>query len=159
MDPIVLQVNGEERKVGGDGDRTLLEVLRDDLGLTGTKYGCGEGQCGACTVLVDGNAQRSCQVVLRAADRRSVRTIEGVANGDVLHPLQQAFLDRGALQCGFCTPGMIVAASALLQRDPNPDAAAIRAALQGNLCRCGCYARIVAAVQHAAGAAKNGGGR
>ncbi len=158
-DPIVLQVNGEERRLDSDVDRTLLEVLRDDLGLTGTKYGCGEGQCGACTVLVDGSEQRSCQMKVGTADGRKIRTIEGIATGDQLHPLQQAFLEHGALQCGFCTPGMIVAAAALLQRNQEPDAAAIRRALQGNVCRCGCHARIVAAVQHAARAAKNGGGR
>jgi aerobic-type carbon monoxide dehydrogenase small subunit (CoxS/CutS family) len=157
--PIVLRVNGAERRVETDLDRTLLEVLRDDFGLTGTKYGCGEGQCGACTVLVDGLDQRSCQVKVGSADGRTVCTIEGLATGERLHPLQQAFLDHGALQCGFCTPGMIVAAAALLQRNPDPDAAAIRRALHGNLCRCGCYPRIVAAVQAAARAAKNGGGR
>jgi aerobic-type carbon monoxide dehydrogenase small subunit (CoxS/CutS family) len=158
-DPIVIHVNGEERRVEVDLDRTLLEVLRDDLGLHGTKYGCGEGQCGACTVLVDGNEQRSCQLKVGTVDGRAVRTIEGLANGDRLHPLQQAFLDQGALQCGFCTSGMIVAAAALLQRNANPDAAAIRRALHGNLCRCGCYPRIVAAVQQAARAGKNGGDR
>jgi aerobic-type carbon monoxide dehydrogenase small subunit (CoxS/CutS family) len=158
-DPIVLQVNGEERRLESDVERTLLEVLRDDLGLTGTKYGCGEGQCGACTVLLDGQEQRSCQVKLGTADGRSVRTIEGFASGEQLHPLQQAFLDHSALQCGFCTSGMIVAAAALLARNKAPDAAAIRRALHGNLCRCGCYPRIVAAVQQAAGAKQDGGGR
>jgi len=127
--------------------------------LTGTKYGCGEGQCGACTVLVDGNEQRSCQLRVGTLDGRAVRTIEGLANGDRLHPLQQAFLDHGALQCGFCTPGMIVAAAALLQRNANPDVAAIRRALHGNLRHCGCYPRIVAAVQQAARAGRNGGDR
>ncbi len=158
-DAIVLHVNGQERRVDGGPERSLLEVLRDELALTGTKYGCGEGQCGACTVLVDGHATRSCQVPVATADGRRVRTIEGVADGDRLQPLQQAFLDHGALQCGFCTPGMIVAATALLERVPSPDAQAVRRALQGNLCRCGCYPRIVAAVLQAARAGGAGGGR
>jgi aerobic-type carbon monoxide dehydrogenase small subunit (CoxS/CutS family) len=159
VEPIVVHVNGEERRVAGDPDRSLLEVLRDELALTGTKYGCGEGQCGACTVQVDGHATRSCQVPVGTVHGQRVRTIEGVADGERLHPLQQAFLDLGALQCGFCTPGMVVAAEALLRRTPDPDAAAIRRALHGNLCRCGCYPRIVAAVQRAAKALRAGGGR
>jgi isoquinoline 1-oxidoreductase alpha subunit len=159
MPRLELTVNGTVRRVEVDGSESLLSLLRDSLDMTGTKYGCGEAQCGACTVLVDGNEQRSCQLKVGTVDGRAVRTIEGLANGDRLHPLQQAFLDQGALQCGFCTSGMIVAAAALLQRNANPDAAAIRRALHGNLCRCGCYPRIVAAVQQAARAGKNGGDR
>jgi len=151
-DPIVLSVNGREHRLELEPGRTLLEVLRDDLGLTGTKYGCGEGQCGACTVLLDGQDTRSCQVPVGTADGRAIRTIEGLADGDRLHPLQQAFLDHGALQCGYCTAGMIVSAAALLLRSKKPDAAAIRRALHGNLCRCGTYPRIVAAVMQAAAA-------
>jgi aerobic-type carbon monoxide dehydrogenase small subunit (CoxS/CutS family) len=159
-DPIVLHLNGSEHRLDVDPGRTLLEVLRDELGMTGTKYGCGEGQCGACTVLVDGQDQRSCQVLVGTADGRQVRTIEGFADGERLHPLQQAFLDAGAMQCGYCTSGMIVAAAALLQRNPSPDERAIRRALHGNLCRCGTHARIVAAVLRCARGAKgNGGGR
>jgi aerobic-type carbon monoxide dehydrogenase small subunit (CoxS/CutS family) len=158
VDPIVLRVNGGEQRLDVDPEATLLEVLRDQLGLTGTKYGCGEGQCGACTVLLDGQEQRSCQLPAGAADGRAVRTIEGFADGERLHPLQQAFLDHGAMQCGYCTSGMIVAAAALLARNPAPDERAIRRALHGNLCRCGCYPRIVAAVQQCARTAGKGSG-
>lgn len=156
--PLVLQVNGAEHRLDVDPERTLLEVLRDELGLTGAKYGCGEGQCGACTVLLDGAAVRSCLLPAGAARDKAVRTIEGLAAGGVLDPLQQAFLDHGALQCGYCTPGMILQSKALLAREPAPDRDAIRTALQGNLCRCGCHRAIVDAVQ-AAVTAHQGGGR
>ncbi len=149
-EPIVLTVNGHEHRLEVDPGRSLLEVLRDDLGLTGTKYGCGEGQCGACTVLLDGAPTRACLLTVGAAAPRTIRTIEGLAAGADLHPVQQAFLDAGALQCGYCTPGMVMASVALLARDKNPSDADVRQALQGHLCRCGTYQRIVAAVTTAA---------
>jgi aerobic-type carbon monoxide dehydrogenase small subunit (CoxS/CutS family) len=132
----------------------LLWVLRTDLGHTGPKYGCGEGFCGACTVLVDGKPTFSCQFPLAKAEGKSVLTIEGLARGGRLHPLQQAFIDHGALQCGYCTSGMILQAYALLLRKPNPTETEIADALEGNLCRCGTYNRIIAAVQTAAKAMK-----
>jgi len=144
-----LRVNGVERSVALDPDRHLLYVLREELGLTGTKYGCGEGECGACTVLLDGVAVRACQTRIGEAAGRSVTTIEGLANARDLHPVQEAFIDAGAFQCGFCTPGMIVAATALLSRNPRPSDAEIRAALDGNLCRCGGYLRILDAIERA----------
>src|SRR5262249_59078777 len=116
-----LIVNGSKRPLSADADRTLLSVLRDDLQLTGCKYGCGEGQCGACTVLIDGQRRRSCTKSVGAAEGKPIRTIEGLASGEKLHPLQQAFLDVGALQCGYCTPGMLMTATALLARNPEPD--------------------------------------
>ena len=121
---------------------------------TGTKYGCGEGYCGFCTVLVDGKPERSCQPPISKVDGRSVLTIEGLANGGRLHPLQQAFVDNGALQCGYCTPGKILEAYALLLRKPNPTEAEIADALEGNICRCGTYNRIIAAVRQASQAMK-----
>lgn len=144
-----LRVNGVDRPVALDPDRNLLYVLREELGLTGTKYGCGEGECGACKVLVDGVAVRACQTRVGEAVGRSVTTIEGLANGDRLHPVQQAFIDAGAFQCGFCTPGMILATAALLARTPHPSDPEVRAALDGNLCRCGGYLRILDAVERA----------
>jgi isoquinoline 1-oxidoreductase alpha subunit len=152
-EPLLLLINGAEHRVRTDPARSLLEVLRDDLDLVGCKYGCGEGECGACTVLVDAKPVRACMLPVASAAGRRVRTIEGLADGDRLHPLQQAFLAAGALQCGYCTPGMIMTALALLERSPRgepPSEAAIVAALQGNLCRCGTYPRIVAAVAAAA---------
>jgi aerobic-type carbon monoxide dehydrogenase small subunit (CoxS/CutS family) len=153
---IELLVNGTPRQVTGPAERTLLSVLRDDLELTGCKYGCGEGQCGACTVLVDGKAVRSC--ITQAGDCRGkpVTTIESLERNGRLHPLQEAFVNEGALQCGYCTCGMIVAALALLQKTPQPTTAEIAHGLQGNICRCGCYARIVTAVQSAAVAMRGG---
>jgi aerobic-type carbon monoxide dehydrogenase small subunit (CoxS/CutS family) len=145
-----LRVNGADYPVSFDRDRSLLHVLREELGLTGTKYGCGEGECGACKVLVDGVAVRSCLTPLGEAAGRSITTIEGLADGDVLHPVQQAFVDVGAFQCGFCTPGMILAAVSLLARNPHPDETEIRAAMDGNICRCGGYLRIIQAIQRAA---------
>ncbi len=153
-----LSVNGKTLHCDVDGERSLLSVLRDDLDLTGTKYGCGEGQCGACTVLLDGNAVRSCQVTAGNVGRKNVTTIEGLAKGETLHPLQQAFLDIEAMQCAFCTSGMIMAGYALLQRKPNPSDDEIRRSLNGNVCRCGTYPRIVTAIRQGAkmlqGAAK-----
>ena len=150
-----LRVNGKIHRVGADPERSLLSVLRDDLDLTGTKYGCGEGQCGACTVLMDGAPVRSCQAAVRVAVGKQITTIEGLAGNGHLHPLQQAFLDADAMQCGYCTPGMILSAVGLLQKNSHPGDAEIRRALEGNVCRCGTYPRIIAAVRMAAG--KRGG--
>jgi len=148
--PFDLIVNGTRRRLEADPQRSLLTVLREDLDLTGAKYGCGEGQCGACTVLIDGQATRSCLTKLGALAGKSVTTIEGLETGGQLHPLQQAFLDAGAMQCGYCTAGMIVAGASLLRRNPDPEEPEIRKALEGNVCRCGTYTRIVAAVRAAA---------
>lgn len=143
-------------RVEADPERSLLSVLRDDLDLTGTKYGCGEGQCGACTVLLDGVAARSCRTPLRIAAGKRITTIEGLAVAGKLHPLQQAFLDAGAMQCGYCTPGMIMSGVGLLTRNPDPDPAEIGRAMQGNVCRCGTYPRIVTAMRMAAASLKAG---
>jgi nicotinate dehydrogenase subunit A len=150
MAVIDLVVNGTRRRLDADPQRSLLTVLREDLDLTGAKYGCGEGQCGACTVLIDGQPTRSCLIKLGALAGKSVTTIEGLEAGGQLHPLQQAFLEVGAMQCGYCTAGMIVAGAALLRRNADPEEADIRHALEGNVCRCGTYTRIVAAVRAAA---------
>jgi aerobic-type carbon monoxide dehydrogenase small subunit (CoxS/CutS family) len=152
-----LQVNGTRRAVAADAERSLLSVLRDDLDLTGCKYGCGEGRCGACTVLIDGKPTRSCTTRVGAAEGKPIRTIEGLAKGDKLHPLQQAFLDAGALQCGYCTTGMILSALALLTDQPDAKREDIVRLMNGNICRCGTYGRIVAAVEQAAKAMKGGG--
>ena len=146
----LLIVNGTERRVQAPPAESLLAVLRDRLQLTGTKYGCGEGQCGACTVLLDGRAVRSCRVALSAAAGKPITTIEGLERDGRLHPVQAAFLEAEAFQCGYCTPGMILAAVALLQSVPNPSPEDIATRLTGNLCRCGTYPRIVAAVRLAA---------
>jgi aerobic-type carbon monoxide dehydrogenase small subunit (CoxS/CutS family) len=147
---IRFKLNGREAAVTTAPERMLLWVLRMDLEHTGTKYGCGEGYCGFCTVLVDGRPERSCQFPLAKVEGRSVLTIEGLAQGGRLHPLQQAFADHGALQCGYCTPGMILEAYALLLRKPDPTEAEIADELEGHLCRCGAYKRIVEAVRAAA---------
>jgi xanthine dehydrogenase YagT iron-sulfur-binding subunit len=149
-----LHINGVARDVNVTGHETLLATLRDQLGLTGTKESCARGECGACTVLLAEGKERarpvySCLTLAAACEGASVTTIEGLGNGS-LHPLQQAFIAQDAVQCGFCTPGQILAAAALLADNPRPDEAAIRAALSGNLCRCGTYPRIVLAVQEAA---------
>jgi aerobic-type carbon monoxide dehydrogenase small subunit (CoxS/CutS family) len=152
-----LKVNGAARRVDADPDRSLLSVLRDDLHLTGSKYGCGEGKCGACTVLLDGQAAHSCTARVGAVANRAITTIEGLEDASGrLHPLQQAFLDLGALQCGYCTPGMIMAGVGLLAENPNPSESQIVAAMQGNVCRCGTYPRIVAAVRRAVALRKGG---
>lgn len=151
-----LVVNGQRHALAADPARPLLTVLRDELGLTGSKYGCGEGQCGACTVLVDGKAERACITDVGQCAGKSITTIEGLAQGERLHPVQQAFLDVEAMQCGYCTPGMIVTAVALLEQKPAPTTAEIAHALAGNICRCGTYARILRAVQRAAAAGKAG---
>jgi aerobic-type carbon monoxide dehydrogenase small subunit (CoxS/CutS family) len=152
-----LRVNGARRRIDADAGRTLLSVLRDDLDLTGSKYGCGEGRCGACTVLIDGRPTRSCTTAVGAATGKQVRTIEGLAQGDRLHPLQEAFLHADALQCGYCTPGMIMSALALLADNPRPSREEIVRFMNGNICRCGTYPRIVAAIQEAARRMQGGG--
>jgi nicotinate dehydrogenase subunit A len=147
---VKLRVNGVERRVRAPAARPLLVVLRDELDLTGAKYGCGQGACGACTVLLDGAAVRSCITKVGTVGARPVTTIEGLATGGALHPLQQAFIDAGAMQCGYCTPGMILAAAGLLAGNRDPSEAEVREGLAGNVCRCGTYPRIVAAVRAAA---------
>ena len=145
-----LHINGTRRRIDADADRSLLSVLRDDLDLTGSKYGCGEGQCGACTVLLDGQAIRSCVTKLSAAAGKKVTTIEGIEKNGRLHPLQEAFLEADALQCGYCTPGMIMSSVALLTRNPAPSEQDIVRAMEGNVCRCGTYPRIMTAIRKAA---------
>jgi aerobic-type carbon monoxide dehydrogenase small subunit (CoxS/CutS family) len=144
------KVNGTARSVTTDPQRRLLDVLREDLQLTGTKYGCGEGQCGACLVYVDGEPARSCLLPVTAADGKAVTTIEGLARGNALHPVQQAFVEEGALQCGYCTSGMVLEAAALLRRRPDPTDEEIVAGMNGHLCRCNGYVKIVKAVRRAA---------
>ncbi|HKM67529.1 MAG TPA: (2Fe-2S)-binding protein [Candidatus Acidoferrum sp.] len=148
---IELEINGKRYPVSYPPDTPLLYVLRDELGLTGTKYGCGEGMCGACTVLINGTARRSCQISVSAAVSRAIVTIEGLEKNGALHPVQQAFLDAGAFQCAYCTSGMIMGSVSLLQSNPNPSKEQIVRSLQGNLCRCGTHPRIIEAVQQAAG--------
>jgi aerobic-type carbon monoxide dehydrogenase small subunit (CoxS/CutS family) len=156
MATVVLTVNGAKRKVEASPEETLLSVLRNRLDLTGTKYGCGEGQCGACTVLLDGRAARSCQVAASESVGKSIVTIEGLAVNGRLHPVQAAFLEEEAFQCGFCTPGMIVAAAALLGRNGNVRDEEIAGSLAGSICRCGTYPRILSAVRKAAQAMRKG---
>lgn len=145
-----LEVNGELHHVAVEPRRTLLEVLREELGLMGTKEGCDEGACGACTVLLDGKPVPSCMVLAMDAQGKSIVTIEGLASGSELHPIQKAFVDLGAIQCGFCTPGMILTAKALLDQNPDPSWAEVEAAISGNLCRCTGYVKIIEAVLTAA---------
>jgi aerobic-type carbon monoxide dehydrogenase small subunit (CoxS/CutS family) len=145
-------VNGAARRLDVEGERTLLEVLREDLGLTGTKYGCGEGDCRACTVLLDGEARPSCQVPIATVKGREVRTIESLAANGELHPVQRAFIAAGAMQCGYCVPGMILATVGLLAKNPKPDDDEIVEALNGNLCRCCGYVNVLNAARIAAGA-------
>lgn len=142
-----LVVNGLTRAVRSEPGRPLLHVLRDELDLTGTKYGCGEGQCGACTVLLDGAPVRSCLTPLKAAQGKKVLTIEALAARGSLHPVQEAFIEADAMQCGYCTTGMIMSAVGLLNKTPHPSEVQVKAALQGNICRCGTYPRIVQAVR------------
>ncbi len=153
---VTFTLNGTPVTLTTDPRRTLLWALRTDLGLTGTKYGCGEGACGSCTVVVDGKAARSCQLSLEAVQGRDVTTIEGLERDGKLHPLQEAFVEHGALQCGYCTPGMIMNAYALLLREPHPSREAIVAAMEDNLCRCGAHVRILAAIETAS---RKGGAR
>jgi aerobic-type carbon monoxide dehydrogenase small subunit (CoxS/CutS family) len=149
-----IDVNGSRRRIDVEADRTLLSVLRDDLDLTGTKYGCGEGQCAACTVLIDGQAVRSCITKMSAVAGRRIVTIEGLAPEGKLHPMQEAFLEADALQCGWCTPGMILGAVDLLRKNAHPSEAEIAHGMNGHICRCGTYPRVIAAIQSAA---KKGG--
>lgn len=149
-----LIVNGKPHAVTTDSKRPLLDVLREDLQLTGTRYGCGEGQCGACSVLVDGKRIFSCQTPAAELDGKQITTIEGVSDGKALHHIQQAFLDEAAFQCGYCTSGMIMAATALLREKPNPNDEEIVAGMNGNLCRCCTYVRIHSAVRRAAAGGK-----
>ena len=148
---VELTVNGVKHRLEGGGGRSLLEVLREDLGLTGVKYGCGEGDCRACTVLVDGAAKTSCQLEVAEAAGKDVLTIEGLARGAELHPVQRAFLEAGAMQCGYCVPGMVLTAVALLAKDPSPTEDAIVGGMNGNICRCCGYRNILEAVRIAAG--------
>jgi aerobic-type carbon monoxide dehydrogenase small subunit (CoxS/CutS family) len=152
-----LQVNGTRLRVNAQPERTLLSVLRFDLGLTGTKYGCGEGRCGACTVLLDGKRVHSCTTQVEAASTKKIRTIEGLAAGEKLHAVQEAFLAVNAFQCGYCTPGMIMAAVALLDENPAPSREEIIRGMNGNICRCGAYSRIIVAIELAAKTLKEGG--
>lgn len=147
---MTLTVNGKQQTLAVKPNDTLLEVVRDHLDLTGSKEGCGEGVCGSCTVLLDGHPVRACLTLALEADGCAVTTVEGLADGDNLSPLQQSFIDHGAVQCGFCTPGMLMSATALLAGNPSPDRKAVRKALSGNICRCTGYAKIVDAVEHAA---------
>jgi aerobic-type carbon monoxide dehydrogenase small subunit (CoxS/CutS family) len=156
MSAQTLTINGVATRVDAPADETLLSVLRYRLNLTGTKYGCGEGECGACTVLLDGKAVRSCQTALSDVGAARITTIEGLEHGGKLSPLQQAFLDEGAFQCAYCTSGMIMRATALLATTPHPSEAEIASRMNGNICRCGTYPRIVAAVQRASALTKGG---
>lgn len=144
----ILNVNGQVRQVTAEPDEPLLWVLRDDLGLTGTKFGCGTGECGACSVLIDGEARRSCRIPVSLVDKgQQIVTIEGLGTADNLSPLQKAFIDHSAFACGFCTPGMIITATGLLAHNPNPSREEIIEAMDYNLCRCGCYLNIIEAIE------------
>jgi aerobic-type carbon monoxide dehydrogenase small subunit (CoxS/CutS family) len=145
-----IRLNGRDLTVETDSNRTLLDVLRTDLGLTGTKYGCGVGACGSCTVIVDGRARCSCLTLIGQVDGRRVETVEGLAEGEKLHPLQESFVENHAIQCGYCTPGMLMSAKAFVDKNPAPSEKEIRVAISGNLCRCTGYKQIVAAIQNAA---------
>lgn len=145
-----VKVNGSSYKIDVKPNRTLLEVLRYDLGFTGTKEGCGTGSCGACTVLMDGQAVNSCMIFIAEAEGKEITTIEGLSREGKLHPLQQSFIDEGAVQCGFCTPGMILTAKALLDSNPRPTEAEIKEAIAGNLCRCTGYEKIIRAIMSVA---------
>ena len=150
VEKIQFELNGKTVKLTVDSDRLLLWVLRTDLGLTGTKYGCGESYCGACTILINNDAVRSCQTQVKDAKGKSIVTIEGLEKNGKLHPLQKAFMDHDALQCGYCTPGMILTAFSLLKKNPKPSRADIIEGMNDNLCRCGAHNRIVQAVDSAA---------
>ena len=152
-----LNVNGTSRSISADSQESLLFVMRDQLGLTGSKYGCGEGQCGACTVLIDGTARRSCITRMGTVGDKKITTIEGLAIGERLHPLQQAFLDEAAMQCAYCTSGMIMSAASLLNENASPSESEILDFMEGNVCRCGTHPRIVAAIQKAAKMQKGAG--
>jgi aerobic-type carbon monoxide dehydrogenase small subunit (CoxS/CutS family) len=158
-DSITFTLNGKPVRYNDDGGRMLLWVLRTDFVLTGAKYGCGEGLCGACTVLINGEAVRSCQTPVREVRGKDVVTIEGLARDGVLHPVQEAFVREEALQCGFCTPGMILTAAALLRKNPRPTREDVVAGLEDNLCRCGTHVRVIQAVEKAAEALAQRGRR
>jgi aerobic-type carbon monoxide dehydrogenase small subunit (CoxS/CutS family) len=147
-----IKVNKREYEIAGEPWRTLLDVLRNDLGLTGTKEGCGTGNCGACTVLINGQAVNSCLVLVGEVEGKEITTIEGLAEGGKLHPVQQAFIDEGAVQCGFCTPGVVLTAKSFLNTNPHPTEEQIREAVAGNLCRCTGYDKIVRAIMRASNA-------
>ena len=147
---IKLKINGDSYEVAVEPWRTLLEVIRDTIGLTGTKRGCDEGDCGACTVLMNGRSVNSCLVLAVEAQGQEITTIEGLADGDQLHPIQQAFVEHGGLQCGYCTPGMILSAKAFLDKNPKPTEDQIKFAIAGNLCRCTGYVKIIESIQAAA---------
>jgi aerobic-type carbon monoxide dehydrogenase small subunit (CoxS/CutS family) len=149
-------LNGKQTTLNVDSDRMLLWVLRTDLGLTGTKYGCGQSFCGACTVFINGEAVRSCVTTMKEVQGKEIVTIEGLAKGDTPHPLQKAFMDNDALQCGYCTPGMIMHAYSFLRKNPHPSAADIIGGMDDNLCRCGAHKRIIRAIQAAAVAMEGG---
>ena len=152
-----LRVNGKNVPVDVEGERSLLSVLRDDLDFTGAKYGCGEGQCGACTVLLEGLPIRACVTAVGSVGRKKITTIEGLEQGGRLHPLQEAFLKAGAMQCAYCTSGMILSGYALLQKKPNPSEDEIVRSMNGNICRCGAYQRIVTAIKEGAQTLQQGG--
>jgi aerobic-type carbon monoxide dehydrogenase small subunit (CoxS/CutS family) len=156
MSAVVLIVNGEERHVDAPLQESLLSVLRNCLDLTGTKYGCGEGQCGACTVLLNGMPVRACLTSLSAAIDKKIVTVEGLERSGKLHPVQEAFLAEEAFQCGYCTSGMIMSAVALLSNNPRPNETQIKRAMNGNICRCGTYPRVIAAIKRAATASRKG---
>jgi aerobic-type carbon monoxide dehydrogenase small subunit (CoxS/CutS family) len=157
MDEIIeFTLNGSTARVSGDGERKLLWILRSDLGLTGCKYGCGEGHCGACTVLLDGEPALACQISVKQVKSKEVVTIEGLAANGTPHPVQKAFMEHDALQCGFCTPGMILRAVGLLRKNPKPSRAEIVRYMDHNFCRCGAHVRIVEAIQSAALAMRGG---
>lgn len=156
IETIQIKVNGRTERLKVDGERTLLWVLRTDLSLTGPKYGCGEGQCGACTVLVDNNAVLSCQTTIKEVDGAEITTIEGLAKNGTLHPIQKAFIQHGGIQCGFCTPGMILSAYSLLSENPHPSREEIIEGMEDNLCRCGAHVRIIQAVETASREMKGG---
>jgi len=148
--PVTLHVNGKAFQVCVEPRRTLVSVLREELGLTGAKHGCGRGQCGACTVMMDGETVYACMTLAVDCQGREIRTVEGVAQGDALHPVQEAFIEHDGYQCGFCTPGQVVSAVALLEHNPHPTEKEVRREMAGNLCRCGAYPNIVKAVLAAA---------
>ena len=157
IESIRFRLNDKPVRIRVDGERLLLWVLRSDLGITGPKYGCGEGACGACTVLMDGVALLSCQTAIEEVDGSDVTTIEGLAKNGALHPIQKAFIQHGGLQCGYCTPGMILTAYSLLLDNPNPSREEIMEVMEDNLCRCGAHVRIIQAIETAAREMRRGG--
>ena len=154
MKVIELHINGTKRRLEVEAERSLLSVLRDELDLTGAKYSCGEGQCGACTVLIEGQPMRSCITSVGTTVGKQITTIEGLEQNGRLHPLQEAFLNAGAMQCGYCIPGMIMSGAGLLKKNPHPTEQEIIRAMEGNICRCGTYPRIVAAIRQATNGTK-----